>query len=166
MTVISLPLTRPAPGENDTPSAETVNHSAYNIIAHCALQRTESKLYRIGQRRPHELTLSLFVSGILADYSDASLSLDDLALLANWFYWRSHFHSNNLLSIKSIVYYNTIFQPMQEQIYFVVTFLLCYNCFTDSFHSFAPWAGTLTQSVSCIARTWALAVPIYPRNHP
>ena len=44
------------------------------------------------------LTLSLFVSRILADYSDTTLSLDDLTFFANRFYWRSNFHSNNLLS--------------------------------------------------------------------
>ena len=32
------------------------------------------------------LALSLFVFWILADYSDASFSLDDFALLANGFY--------------------------------------------------------------------------------
>jgi len=52
MAVISLPLTRPVLGENDTPAAETGNQSAYNIIVHSALQRTESKLYRIGHRCP------------------------------------------------------------------------------------------------------------------
>ena len=31
------------------------------------------------------LTLSLFVFRILTDYSDATLSFDDLAFLANWF---------------------------------------------------------------------------------
>ena len=86
MAVISLPLTRPAPGENDTPCAETGNHSAYNIVVHYAPQRTESKLYRIGPYSPHELTLSLFVSGIFTDYSDASFSLDDFALFADRFY--------------------------------------------------------------------------------
>ena len=42
---------------------------------------------------------------VLTDNSDTTLSLDDLTFFANRFYWRSNFHSNNLLSIKSIVYY-------------------------------------------------------------
>ena len=49
MTVISLPLIRPAPDEMTHPSTEAGNQPAYNIIVHPALQRTESKLYRNGR---------------------------------------------------------------------------------------------------------------------
>jgi len=38
------------------------------------------------------LTLTLLVLGILTDYHDLALALDDLALFANRFYRRSYFH--------------------------------------------------------------------------
>jgi len=45
--------------------------------------------------------LSLFVLGILTDYSDTALAFDNFALFANRFYWWSYFHSNSPFSCMS-----------------------------------------------------------------
>ena len=46
------------------------------------------------------LALSLLVFWVFADYSDATLSLNDFALFTNWFYRRSNLHFISLLSKK------------------------------------------------------------------
>jgi len=38
------------------------------------------------------LALYLFVFWVFTDNSDFTLSFDDFALFANWFYWWSNFH--------------------------------------------------------------------------
>lgn len=83
-------------------STETDNQSIYNVAVpqHYNEQKASYIEICIRPLSPDQLllTLSLFVSRILADYSDTTLSLDDLTFFANRFYWRSNFHSNNLLS--------------------------------------------------------------------
>lgn len=87
-------------------SDETGNHSVYNVTVRMPLLTfanakarnkrtiiTESKFY-LNNRKAKvsalvsvlSLALSLFVSRILTDYSDATLSLDDLTFFANRFY--------------------------------------------------------------------------------
>ena len=39
-----------------------------------------------------QLTLLLFMLGVLADHHDAAFTLDDLALFTNWFYRGPDFH--------------------------------------------------------------------------
>ena len=60
------------------------------------------KFWRMVTHRPFrrfwKLTLSLFVLRVLADDPDAALSLDDLALLTDRFYWWSNLHWLILLS--------------------------------------------------------------------
>ena len=77
-------------------STETDNQSIYNVAVPQHYNEQKASYIEICIRPL--LTQSLFVSRILADYSDTTLSLDDLTFFANRFYWRSNFHSNNLLS--------------------------------------------------------------------
>ena len=57
------------------------------------------KFWRMVTHRPFrrfwKLTLSLFVLRVLADDPDAALSLNDLALLTDRFYWWSNLHLVN-----------------------------------------------------------------------
>lgn len=98
---------------------EVGNQSTYDItvpLLVIRLDSIESALLTVTNRKqvyflgfpflrdhPFYLALSLFVTWVFTDYSDTTLSFDDLTFFANRFYWRSNFHSNNLLSIKSIV---------------------------------------------------------------
>lgn len=87
-------------------SDETGNHSVYNVTVRMPLLTfanakarkkrtiiTESKFY-LNNRKAKvsalvsvlSLALSLFVSRILTDYSDTTLSFDDLTFFANRFY--------------------------------------------------------------------------------
>ena len=62
-------------------------------------------------------TLYLLVLRILADYPDASFSLDDFALFAHRFYWTSNLHLKALLSKKTIFEYTTSVSLWQELFY-------------------------------------------------
>ena len=101
-----------------------------------------------------KLTLSLFVLRVLADDPDAALSLDDLALLTDRFYWWSNLHWLILLSPfvlcflnfwakkdtervspRKLVYqYNTGFWKMQA------IFSLIFRVFTHFSVSSTIWA--------------------------
>ena len=82
------------------------------IAEHCNTESKNQFLYkclfltlyettlRIFSIRTSILALSLFVFWVFADYSDATLSLNDFALFTNWFYRRSNLHFISLLSKK------------------------------------------------------------------
>ena len=72
------------PQQVEIVSADTTTHSRVSC-------QSRAKKYR----QIAASALSLFVLRIFTDNSDTAFSLNNLALLANRFYWWSYFHSNS-----------------------------------------------------------------------
>ena len=81
--------------------AEHCNTESKNqFLYKCLFLTLYETTLRIFSIRTSILALSLFVFWVFADYSDATLSLNDFALFTNWFYRRSNLHFISLLSKK------------------------------------------------------------------
>ena len=81
--------------------AEHCNTESKNqFLYRCLFLTSYETTLRIFIIRTSVLALSLLVFWVFADYSDATLSLNDFALFTNWFYRRSNLHFISLLSKK------------------------------------------------------------------
>ena len=107
------------------------------IAEHCNTESKNQFLYkrlfltlyettlRIFSIRTSILALSLFVFWVFADYSDATLSLNDFALFTNWFYRRSNLHFISLLSKKvHLLFYHQITYFASRNFLFFKFFLI------------------------------------------
>ena len=109
--------------------AEHCNTESKNqFLYKCLFLTLYETTLRIFSIQRSVLALSLLVFWVFADYSDATLSLNDFALFTNWFYRRSNLHFISLLSKK-------VHLLLQHQmIYFASRNFLFFKVFLFSFY--------------------------------